>query len=307
MRLLKTVTDLDALSDKMKFLHHIVVFATLAVTAGQTCEWIGDSTYGYEQCSASGGHRVAIVAESEAAYERDLKTLQARLQAECSPGSPTEKECKAEKETGMALHKFDLSKSNRLPLSRAVPDRRPAVCGDIAYPEAKSTVSVVLVFYNEGTTTLLRTAQSVLDRTPSSMLEEVLLVDDGNPLDDARVIQQLADIRSYIADHPKVRMIRLDQHEGLIVAKNKGGQAATGDIVTFMDSHCEVGYGWIEPLVAAIEEDPKTVAVPLIDAVGWENFDYSVGELMRGIMSWSLYFTWQQLTPEQLVSAYKRS
>ena len=58
--------------------------------------------------------------------------------------------------------------------------------------------------------------------------------------------------------------------------------------------------------MAAIEEDPKTVAVPLIDAVGWEYFDYLPGDLMRGIMSWSLYFTWQTLTPDQLVRCVRR-
>jgi polypeptide N-acetylgalactosaminyltransferase len=179
---------------------------------------------------------------------------------------------------------------------------RPEACGNFEYPATSSTMSVILVFYNEGTSTLLRTAQSVLDRTPPEMLAEVLLVDDGNPSNDPRVQQQMADIEAYIAEHPKVKLLKLDTHEGLIVAKNRGGQAAIGDILTFMDSHCEVGYGWAEPLVAAINEDEKTVAVPMIDAIGWEYFDYLAGELMRGIMSWSLYFTWEPLTAEHLAS-----
>jgi Glycosyl transferase family 2 len=37
---------------------------------------------------------------------------------------------------------------------------------------------VVLVFHNEGWSTLLRTVHSVLNRTPPQFLEEVLLVDD---------------------------------------------------------------------------------------------------------------------------------
>ena len=284
-------------------LRFALLLTSAALAGAQTCEWIGDSTYGYNQCSNDEGNQVAIVTSAAAAYQRDLATLKKRYKAECSSGAATEAECREEKETGLKLHAFDLSMSNRLPLSRAIPDVRPKQCGSTTYPKYHSTMSVVLVFFNEGTTTLLRTAQSALDRTPPDLLEEVLLVDDGNPLDDPRVQKQMEDIQNYIAEHPKVRMIRLEEHQGLIVAKNRGGQAAKGDILTFMDSHCEVGYGWAEPLVAAIEEDPKTVAVPLIDAVGWEFFDYLPGDLMRGIMSWSLYFTWQTLTNEQLVRA----
>ena len=285
----------------------VVVTACAAFAAAQTCKWVGDPTYGYQQCSSGSGgaSKVAIVSTAQAAYEHDLATLRKRYRAECSAGAPMEKECREEKETGMKLHAFDLSMSTRLPLSRAILDLRPDACGDHAYPkpQPETTLSVVLVFYNEGTSTLLRTAQSCLDRTPPELLEEVLLVDDGNPLDDPRVQRQMEEIRAYVAAHPKVRMIRLDEHHGLIVAKNRGGQAAKGSILAYMDSHCEVGYGWAEPLVAAIERDPKTVAVPLIDAVGWEYFDYLPGDLMRGIMSWSLYFTWQLLTEEHKVRA----
>jgi hypothetical protein len=284
--------------------------AAVVVVDGQTCSWIGDKTYGYEQCSSSENgedvYSVALVKSSQEAYTRDLGVLKERYRAECSDGSPTAQQCKAEKEEGFRLHAFDLSQSNRLPLSRAIPDIRPEACGGIKYGHFKSTMTVVLVFYNEGTSTLLRTAQSVLDRTPPGLLKEILLVDDGNPRSDPRVQKQLADIEAYRAEHPKVRLLELKDHMGLIVAKNRGAQAAQGDIVTFMDSHCEVGYGWAEPLVAAIEEDWKTVAVPLIDAIGWEFLDYLPGDLMRGIMTWSLYFTWQALSKEELVGLSAR-
>ena len=40
------------------------------------------------------------------------------------------------------------------------------------------STTVVIAFYNEGWTTLLRTVYSVLHTSPNSLLEEIILVDD---------------------------------------------------------------------------------------------------------------------------------
>lgn len=48
---------------------------------------------------------------------------------------------------------------------------------------------MVICFFNEAFSALLRTVHSVLDRTPPFLLHEIILVDDyselGNPKDDA--------------------------------------------------------------------------------------------------------------------------
>jgi len=68
--------------------------------------------------------------------------------------------------------------SEEISLSRTIKDTRVPECKHWSYPENLPKVSVVIVFHNEGWSTLLRTVQSVIDRSPPQFLEEVLLVDD---------------------------------------------------------------------------------------------------------------------------------
>lgn len=68
--------------------------------------------------------------------------------------------------------------SDHIPMDRIVPDLRHPECKHWDYPEKLPTASVVIVFHNEGFSTLLRTVHSVLIRSPQRFLREVLLVDD---------------------------------------------------------------------------------------------------------------------------------
>lgn len=57
---------------------------------------------------------------------------------------------------------------------------------------------------------------------------------------------QLAD---YISNLERVRLIRTNKREGLVRARLIGATYATGDVMTFLDCHCECVPGWIEPLL----------------------------------------------------------
>lgn len=77
---------------------------------------------------------------------------------------------------GKSILCLDINMSNSI--SSISPDFRHAECPKWHYPEKLPTASVVVVFHNEGFTTLMRTVHSVLLRSPRRHLREVLLVDD---------------------------------------------------------------------------------------------------------------------------------
>ncbi|KAK4320486.1 hypothetical protein Pmani_008652 [Petrolisthes manimaculis] len=78
-------------------------------------------------------------------------------------------------------HAFNVKVSNNLPLIRALPDTRHPQCVGVEYDmEMLPTVSVIITFHNEARSTLLRTIYSVLHRTPTHLLTDIILVDDSS-------------------------------------------------------------------------------------------------------------------------------
>ncbi len=67
-------------------------------------------------------------------------------------------------------------------------------------------------------------------------------------------------------------MVRAKKREGLIRARLLGAAKATGDVLIFLDSHCECAEGWLEPLIDPIARNPNASTIPLIEIIDDNTF-----------------------------------
>ncbi|XP_067281106.1 polypeptide N-acetylgalactosaminyltransferase 4 [Pseudorasbora parva] len=197
---------------------------------------------------------------------------------------------KKEEEASIERYAINIFISDKISLHRHIQDNRMHECKAKKYNIRRlPTTSVVIAFYNEAWSTLLRTIHSVLETTPAILLKEVILVDDFS--DRGYLKSQLA---QYISNLERVRLIRTKKREGLVRARLIGATYATGHVLTFLDCHCECVPGWIEPLLERIAENETTIICPVIDTIDWNTFEFymQTDEPMVGGFDWRLTFQW---------------
>lgn len=194
---------------------------------------------------------------------------------------------------GWKTNSFNQYASDMVSVHRALPDFRDEECKTLNYRADLPDTSVIIIFYNEAWSTLLRTVHSVLDRSPPHLLKEIVLVDDFSDL--AHLKQPLED---YMGKFSKVSIVHSEKRLGLIRARLLGASQATGQVLTFLDSHCECTKGWLEPLLDRIAQNRSNVVMPIIDGLNDSSLHYIYSNARAtsvGGFDWNLIFNWHAI------------
>uniref|UniRef100_A0A3B4BII7 Polypeptide N-acetylgalactosaminyltransferase n=1 Tax=Periophthalmus magnuspinnatus TaxID=409849 RepID=A0A3B4BII7_9GOBI len=174
------------------------------------------------------------------------------------------------RDNGYHRHAFNVLISNRLGSHRHIPDTRGPQCALQSFPPSLPVASVVICFFNEALSALLRTVHSVLDRTPPLLLHEVILVDDHSELEDLKgPLEQ--HISSELRD--KVKLVRNEKREGLIRGRMIGARHATGETLSsnWLTAHRYSSIDTLHP-----------------------------SPIVRGGFNWGLHFRWDPVPPSEL-------
>eukprot|EP00730_Choanoeca_flexa_P005018 TRINITY_DN11865_c1_g3_i2.p1 TRINITY_DN11865_c1_g3~~TRINITY_DN11865_c1_g3_i2.p1 ORF type:complete len:587 (+),score=131.96 TRINITY_DN11865_c1_g3_i2:92-1852(+) len=196
-----------------------------------------------------------------------------------SPRPPTPKNVAHE----LVGNGFYVKLSDSISLDREVPDFRMPACKDVKFDlDALPRTSVVIVFFNEAWSPLMRSVHSVLNRSPPKLLQEIVLVDDGST---KPWLQK--PLEEYVRLLPKTRLVRQPSRSGLVKARLRGIKEARADTFIVLDSHIEVQPGWLEPLLNNLAHHKKNMIMPQIDSINPETFKPQAGGI-----GCSLGFIW---------------
>ncbi|XP_032785996.2 putative polypeptide N-acetylgalactosaminyltransferase 9 isoform X1 [Daphnia magna] len=194
---------------------------------------------------------------------------------------------------GWQKNAFNQYVSDMISVHRTLPDPRDDRCKEPGrYLTTLPATDVIVCFHNEAWSVLLRTVHSILDRSPAHLLKEIILVDDFSDMEHVK-----APLENYMAQYPKVKIVRLPKREGLIRARLLGLEHATAPVVTYLDSHCECTEGWLEPLLDRIARNSTTVVCPVIDVIDEDSLaiHFDKKSVQVGGFDWGLQFNWHAI------------
>lgn len=107
--------------------------------------------------------------------------------------------------------------SDRISVNRSIKDLRHPSCKKLRYLKELPTVSVIIPFYNEHMSVLLRTIHSIINRSPVKLLREIILINDRSTKEFL-----YHPLKKYLKDNfspNKVILLELPARSGLIWAR----------------------------------------------------------------------------------------
>ena len=130
--------------------------------------------------------------------------------------------------------------------------------------------------------------RSVINRSPPELLEQIVLVDDASTQEHLK-----GQLEQYAEKFPVIKIVRAPERTGLIRARLLGAAHATGEVLTYLDSHCECTEGWLEPLLDRIARNKTNVVCPIIDVINDDTLAYQKSSYLAvGGFDWNLIFNW---------------
>ncbi|ELT89149.1 hypothetical protein CAPTEDRAFT_34275, partial [Capitella teleta] len=200
-------------------------------------------------------------------------------------------------ETNFDQYSMNVQLSNTVPLDRSILDTRNPECHVVQFSQ-QLKVSIIVPFYDESWSMLLRMLHSVIDRTPDALLEEIILIDDKSSRDYLKApLDEYCKVLS-----PKIRIIRSEHREGLMRGRMVGAKEAKADTLVFLDAHVECNEGWLDPLLQIIMDHPRAIAVPTMDNIDPQTIKYeSWNHVAYGGFTWNMEYQWKVL-PDTLVN-----
>lgn len=93
-------------------------------------------------------------------------------------------------------------------------------------------MSIVIVYFDEYWSILLRTLHSIYNRTPHELLHEIVLVNDNSTLPEL-----YEPLEAYVTKNFNglVNIFTTDEHMGLAAARIEGARKAKGEVSEFDD------------------------------------------------------------------------
>lgn len=273
--------------------------------------------------------KVSLVGDSREAATTNESSISKELHDKLtlklgSIDSPIEQYVETE---GYKLFAFNLLVSNRIGIFRLIPDTRNKKChhhvasqagtfnhdtlNKISSAPSTSTktsinsnelnqsginlkASIIICYYNEAPSALLRTIYTILKRSSLLLIQEIIVLDDFSSPE-----YHYSKISPFISSK-LVSFKRTSKREGLIRARLFGARLAKGDVLIFLDSHVEANVGWLEPLLKTIQQNRSTIACPMIDLINSDTLIYSASPLVKGGLNWALNFKWDSVPSENL-------